>query len=314
MITTNGVVEEVGEVGKEVQLVGAEPGVEAGGAVPFLALQSGGEAVAGGVSAGGGIDRSETINGGDGAGGFLVGGIPVAKVGERGDVPVVFVISFAVSGEEIVAIVVVSALPRTVFVSVFQAEREVAASDGPGVGQNNAGLVIFTISGREESAGKDVEEPVISAAGCRKFAEGGFDGAFEIINVLNEFGDNKIEIGVALTVTVGAVVCGHAIDSDVKIGAVIKVEAPNEILVGLAAAGVLGRDETGDDFEELSTSQGGALTEFFMTGLAGGGGSRFAKDVFCFADHFDFGQDFGVFKGILCGSQEREASQDEYQS
>ena len=48
----------------------------------------------------------------------------------------------------------------------------------------------------------------------------------------DQLGDHKIEIGKALTVRVGAHVDRHLVERDVDIGAVIEVEAAQEILVG----------------------------------------------------------------------------------
>ena len=45
---------------------------------------------------------------------------------------------------------------------------------------------------------------------------------------------------------------GHAVDFDGEIGAVVKVEAAQEILIGLTLSGMLGDDQAGHDLQRLA--------------------------------------------------------------
>lgn len=183
LVAADGIVKEIGEVGEEIEFIGSEPGVEPGGAVSFFALQTGGEAMAGGVAPGGGIDRAEAIDGavGDAAGRLLVRRVPVSEVGESGDIPVVLLVAFVVAGEKVVAVVVVASDLGAVLVSVFQAKGEVSAPDSPRVGKDEAGVIVFAISHREESAREDIEELVVGTTRGGKVAVGCLDGAFKVI-------------------------------------------------------------------------------------------------------------------------------------
>ncbi len=67
----------------------------------------------------------------------------------------------------------------------------------------------------------------------------------------DQLGDQEIQIGIALAVRVGAHVDRHAVDRDGEIGAVVEIEAAQEILVGLAVAAVLGDDQAGHDFKRF---------------------------------------------------------------
>ena len=44
----------------------------------------------------------------------------------------------------------------------------------------------------------------------------------------------------------------HAVDLDGEIGAVVEIEAAQEILVGFAFAGMLGDDQAGHDLQRLA--------------------------------------------------------------
>jgi len=59
-------------------------------------------------------------------------------------------------------------------------------------------------------------------------------------------------------VGVGGHVDGHAVDKGREVGAVVEVEAAQEVLVGLAVAAVLGDDHAGHEFEHLGRAQGRA--------------------------------------------------------
>ena len=72
--------------------------------------------------------------------------------------------------------------------------------------------------------------------------------------VLISSGIIKIEIGIPLTVRVGAHVDRHLVERDVDIGAVIEVEAAQEILVGFTLPTVLGRDQPGHELEYFAHS------------------------------------------------------------
>ena len=71
------------------------------------------------------------------------------------------------------------------------------------------------------------------------------------IDRADQFGDQEIQVGIALPVRMGAHVDRHFVDRDGEIGAVVEIEAAQEILVGLAVAAVLGDDQAGNDFKRF---------------------------------------------------------------
>ena len=78
----------------------------------------------------------------------------------------------------------------------------------------------------------------------------------------DQLGDQEVDVGIALAVAVGAHVDRHAVDRDGEVGAVVEVEAAQEILVGFALAAVLRDDEAGHRFSSASP---GRVTGYSLT-------------------------------------------------
>ena len=62
----------------------------------------------------------------------------------------------------------------------------------------------------------------------------------------------EVEVEVALAVRVSAQIHGNPVERDGEIGPVVRVEAPEEVLLRLAAARVLGGQDARNRLEELS--------------------------------------------------------------
>ena len=86
------------------------------------------------------------------------------------------------------------------------------------------------------------------------------------MGALDQLRDQEIEVGVSLAVPVGRHVDRHPAGRDGEIGAVVEVEAAQEILVRLAAAGVLGGDGAGHGLDKLSGAQFGSFLEVLPAG------------------------------------------------
>lgn len=81
----------------------------------------------------------------------------------------------------------------------------------------------------------------------------------------DEFGNEEVDVGIALAMAMGAHVGGHAVDGDGDVAAVVEVEAAQEVLVGFSLAGMLRDDEAGHGFQHLA----GAGDRPVVEGLAG---------------------------------------------
>ena len=88
------------------------------------------------------------------------------------------------------------------------------------------------------------------------------------MGALDELGDQEVEVGVALAVAVGRHVDRHAACRDREVGAVVEVEAAQEVLVGLAAARVLGGDGAGHGLDQLAGAELGSTLEVLPAGRA----------------------------------------------
>ena len=99
------------------------------------------------------------------------------------------------------------------------------------------------------------EEMKLGAAGAAEVAELRVIDAELVVDVVDELGNEKIQIGVALTVPVRRHVDRHALEPRLEIGAVVEVEAANEVLIRFAVSGVLRDDQSRDGLEQLAFSR-----------------------------------------------------------
>ena len=92
----------------------------------------------------------------------------------------------------------------------------------------------------------------LGAAGAAEVAELGVIDAELVVDVVDELGDEEVEVRVALAVPVRRHVERHALEPRLEVGAMVEVEAANEVLIRLAVAGVLGDDHPGHGLEQLA--------------------------------------------------------------
>ena len=111
--------------------------------------------------------------------------------------------------------------------------------------------------------------------------------------------DHEIEIGIALAVPMGAHVDRHVVEPDVDVGAVIEVEAAQKILVGLAFAAVLGRDQSRHDLEHFADPRSRLLFNLLAGDNSLRGGIRCEKGLIRLSGHTHFGQCRQRLAGIL---------------
>jgi hypothetical protein len=73
--------------------------------------------------------------------------------------------------------------------------------------------------------------------------------ALGVIEAIEHFRDQEIEIAISLAMRIGRSVDRHVVDEIGKVGAVVEVETACEILRRLALAGVDGDDKAGHRFQ-----------------------------------------------------------------
>jgi hypothetical protein len=84
-------------------------------------------------------------------------------------------------------------------------------------------------------------------AGIAEIAHVGKKGTLADIERIDGFRHQEVQVGIALAMGMGAHVDGHVVDGDREIGAVVEIEAAQEILIGFTLAAVLrhGQPESG---------------------------------------------------------------------
>src|SRR5215831_7763022 len=99
-----------------------------------------------------------------------------------------------------------------------------------------------------------VDKMELGAAGAAEVPHLGMVHTELVVDVVDELGNEKIEIGVALSVAMRWHVERHSLEARLEIRTVVEVEPAHEILVGLAVARVLRDDHARHGLEQLTLS------------------------------------------------------------
>src|SRR5262249_55262604 len=92
-------------------------------------------------------------------------------------------------------------------------------------------------------------------------------GTLVAIEPHDEFWNQKMEISKALSMAVAHHVDGNAVDEKRNIGAVIGVEATQEVLVGFPASRVLDGEEPGDCLDDIGGPEPRTKLELARSGV-----------------------------------------------
>ncbi len=153
---------------------------------------------------------------------------------------------------------VLGQLPRAVVGFPLAGDREIAARQTGGAAERRALPAVLAAFEREERFVEPFDGRHVRRARQREVADVRAIGALAVVHALDHFGDQPVQVEVTLAVAVRAQVHRHVVDVGREVGAVVEVEAAQEVLVRLAAARVLGGDQAGDDFEQLGHAEQGA--------------------------------------------------------
>jgi len=146
-------------------------------------------------------------------------------------------------------------LPRTVVVEQFEAVEQAAAGELRGTGEQ-ASRVAVPADRRLGQRTVDLAEIIdVRRSGRREITFLGEIRSFTESDAVDQLGNQEIEVGVALAMGVRRHVDRHAADVGCKVGAVVEVEAAQEILVGLAVAGVLRNDQSGHHLQRFAGAE-----------------------------------------------------------
>ena len=112
----------------------------------------------------------------------------------------------------------------------------------------------------------------IDCPGGREIALRCIVGPLEIVGVVDEFGNDEIEVIIALPVPLGWQVHRYAIHRSCEVGAMVEVKAAQQKLVRFACAAVLRDDQSRNKFLHLARPQNRAIfKELAGIGPAAGG-------------------------------------------
>ena len=106
-----------------------------------------------------------------------------------------------------------------------------------------------------------------------------------------KFGHEKVDVGVALAVRMGRFIDRHVVDEGREIGAVVEVEAADEILVRFAFAGMNGHHQARHRLQHLPDAIGGPQVDLLLGDRSLAGGCRGSEQIDPRA-HFDGRQGF----------------------
>nr|WP_243453531.1 hypothetical protein [Polymorphobacter multimanifer] len=188
-----------------------------------------------------------------------------------------------------------------VIVTGFDCEQQATLAEPGGAGADGAQIGPRATFGRKacREIGVGTES---RRAGGSEIASIGAVGALGIIDVFDCLGDDEVEIEIALAMAVAAIVERHAIEECSEVGAVIEVEAAQEILIGLAAARMLGRNEAGHNLKQFPGALQRTSIEIGAADPAFGRGIGSADKIVGATKHRDHRRNFD---GCGFGSDER---------
>ena len=193
----------------------------------------------------------------------------------------------AVAQHAVQLLVAFGNLPRPVVVEQFQPVEQVAASHFRRTGEQAAGIAVAAQRQLRQRGVEAAEIVDMRRAGRREIALLGKIRPLAEGDPVDQLGDQEIEIGVALAVGMGSHVDRHAADVGREIGAVVEVEAAQEILVGLTVAGMLGDDQAGHHLQCLAGAQDGHGGQPLTGDHAFAAGRRDAFEILGLGADFD---------------------------
>jgi hypothetical protein len=220
-------------------------------------------------------------------------------------------ISLAVVQNQVALVVVVRDRPRSIVVHIFRRGEQISGADRT---RHRAEPAVIAERARRQH-GEVVRQRVhvidLHCPGGVEIAEIGEIRALAVMQGADQLRDHEIEIGIALAVPMGAHVDRHAVERDIDIGAVIEVEAAQEILVGLALAAVLRGDQSRHDLEHFADPRPRLLFDLFPGDSSLRRGIRREKCRICWSGYAHLGERDRSFPGILgfCVGREPETQE-----
>ena len=264
------VVEEIGEVRKQVQAVVQQ---EAGcpqrrGALRLLIL--GGEALAVRLPSIAGIEKTETRDEalGDGAFRDLVGRIPVRPIAHASQREPVAIVAAAVPQDAIDLAVIVRTHPRAVVVVDLECAKQIPATNVRRGCSEQAAPPVVPPTGADDGALELIHVVDVRRARRRKISFVGEVRSLLELHATHELGNEKADVRITVRMRTRRRIDRNPGDHGREVGSVIQVEAAQVVLIRFALAAVLAHDETWHGFKDFARAHDRTLVD-----LRGGHGA-----------------------------------------
>jgi len=281
-------VERVGEVGDQFEVVVHRIGVRRPAAA-IVALRPGvhGQAVAVRLAAARRVDVAEARDAernlralaADRALRDLVRAVPPSVVTHRRQRKAAVGRAARVLDEAVDLAEVLRQVPGPVRRRIIEGAEQRAAADLRCRGDQCTVVVVLAEGQARQRAVEFTLVGDVGGAGRGEVALVGEVRALAITNLLDQFRNQEIDVGVALAVGVRGHVDGNAVDARREIRAVVEVEAAQEVLVRLAVAAVLRDDQARHDLEDFARAQDRPALELDREHDTLAGGARFADQA-----------------------------------
>jgi hypothetical protein len=187
-------------------------------------------------------------------------GIVHVHAGEREPV---LRITLAIVQDQVALVVIVGDRPWAVGMHILGRGQQIAGAHRTRHRAEPAVIAERPRGHHGEVVGQGADVIDLHRPGRVEIAEVGKIRALAVMQAADQLRDHEIEIGIALAMPMGAHVDRHVLQRDIDIGAVIEVEAAQEILVGLALPAVLGGDQTRHQLEHFADPRSRLLLDLF---------------------------------------------------
>ncbi len=289
LVAVDRIIKEVGKVVKQRQARLHHIGIGLKQRIAAALAHGGRQAVTRGLAAVGGIDGAERIDLATlhRAQRNLIAGVPGALVEHAGHAELVIAGALRITQHAQDFVEGFRRHPRAVVVAQLRTVHQIAGAQRRRTSDH--GTVVLVLAHRHAGAivMQLVRQRHVRRAGGGEVAFIRVVRAFLVVDAVHQLGDQKVQVRIALAVRVGAHVDRHAVNEGGEVGAVIQIEAAQEVLIGLAVAAVLRDDHAGHKFQQLAGPQRRTAGDQFCRHRDLAGGVRGADAVIVVAAHLD---------------------------
>jgi hypothetical protein len=134
----------------------------------------------------------------------------------------------------------------------FDRAEEVTAGDGGARGRHPPVVAVLAGLHLQQAFVQVTLERVARVPGGGEVTDAGLVGPLAVLDVVDHLGNDRVEIEIALAVAMGAQVERHALEAGREVGAMVEVEATQEVLVGLAGTRMLSDGGARHHFEQFT--------------------------------------------------------------